>query len=184
MLLPGIKDPALGFLGASTWLDLRRGIDDATAIEAFVRELRGEPPGPGSAPTPDPAQSICPYRGLLPFREEDAEFFVGRETFTETLAEVVASKRLVAVVGPSGSGKSSVVRAGLVPLLRKGAGGLTWEVLTLTPGAQPLQALTALLSPPPAELSRTKRLEFDRGRREKAPGERCRPAPLCRGHSG
>jgi Novel STAND NTPase 1 len=58
---------------------------------------------------------ICPYRGLRPFREEDMPFFFGREAFTGRLVEVVNQQTLVAVVGASGSGKSSVVRAGLVP---------------------------------------------------------------------
>jgi energy-coupling factor transporter ATP-binding protein EcfA2 len=64
------------------------------------------------------AKLICPYRGLLAFREEHAQFFFGRETFTEKLRTAVQSQKLVAVIGPSGSGKSSVVFAGLIPLLR------------------------------------------------------------------
>jgi WD40 repeat protein/cytochrome c-type biogenesis protein CcmH/NrfG len=60
----------------------------------------------------------CPYRGLFHFREQDAEFFFGRGAYTEQLVEAVQHKPFVAVIGASGSGKSSVVYAGLFPRLR------------------------------------------------------------------
>jgi MoxR-like ATPase len=60
----------------------------------------------------DPRAEVCPYRGLQPFREEDAPFFCGREAFTTTLLKRIATENLIIVVGASGSGKSSVVRAG------------------------------------------------------------------------
>ncbi len=60
-----------------------------------------------------------PYRGLFAFREEDAEFFFGRERFTDRLVEAVQRHPVVSVIGASGSGKSSVVFAELVPRLRK-----------------------------------------------------------------
>ena len=63
-------------------------------------------------------EQINPYRGLEPFREEDAELFFGRGSDVERLLERVREHELVAVVGPSGSGKSSLVSAGLVPQLR------------------------------------------------------------------
>ena len=59
-----------------------------------------------------------PYRGLAAFRETDADVFFGREALTEQLVGAIARRRAVAVVGPSGSGKSSVVRAGVLPRLR------------------------------------------------------------------
>ena len=60
-----------------------------------------------------------PYQGLSAFGEEDADFFFGQEKFVNNLVEVTHKQPLVAVVGPSGSGKSSVVYAGLIPKLRK-----------------------------------------------------------------
>jgi WD40 repeat protein len=157
VLLPGADDPALGFLGLNTWVDLRQGPEDEVTIEILTRAARGLPPGE-AALVPDPRGAICPYRGLLPFREEDAAFFIGREAFMATLLEKVRSSSLVAVVGASGSGKSSVVRAGLVPALRRGADNHVWEILTLTPGPTPLHALLAALSPPPEDMSRAARL--------------------------
>jgi hypothetical protein len=118
VFLPGTQDPALGFLGLNTWVDLRRGIEDPQLLERLVRAIRGEAPGDPGA-TSDPRTDICPYRGLLAFREEDAAFFFRREGFVRALVECVATRDLVAVVGASGSGKSSVVRAGLVPALRR-----------------------------------------------------------------
>ena len=58
-----------------------------------------------------------PYRGLSAFREQDAPFFFGREVFADQLIERVRGKPLVAVIGPSGSGKSSLIFAGLFPRL-------------------------------------------------------------------
>ena len=112
VVLPGTEDLALGFLGLNTWVDLRTNLD--RGVELLAKAVRGEPAG-GPDDGPDPRAAICPYRGLQPFREEDAAFFCGREAFTATLVERIASHSLIAVVGASGSGKSSVVRAGLVP---------------------------------------------------------------------
>ena len=84
-----------------------------------------------------------PYKGLRAFSEDDAADFFGRETLTEHLVERLAKTRFLAVVGPSGSGKSSVVRAGLVPRLREGAlpGSERWTVVEMFPGAYPLEEL-------------------------------------------
>ncbi len=63
--------------------------------------------------------TTCPYRGLSPFGEQDAPLFFGRERFVEQLVAAVQKWELVAVIGSSGSGKSSVVFAGLLPQLRQ-----------------------------------------------------------------
>ncbi|MEB3279313.1 MAG: CHAT domain-containing protein [Lyngbya sp.] len=86
----------------------------------------------------------CPYRGLFAFTEEDADFFFGRETFTKTLVNAVKNNPLVAVVGASGSGKSSVVFAGLVPQLRQERCE-QWQIISLRPGQNPLEALAVAL---------------------------------------
>jgi WD40 repeat protein len=94
------------------------------------------------------AQSVLinPYRGLFAFREEDAAYFCGRDTFTDTLVSAVHTQRkpMVAIIGPSGSGKSSVVFAGLIPRLR-GMG--EWAVAWFRPGERPFQSLAAALVP-------------------------------------
>jgi tetratricopeptide (TPR) repeat protein len=147
VLLPGANDPGLGFLRLNTWVDLRGRLDDEAAVDALAASVRGDVRPDGSAPALDPRADICPYRGLNPFREEDADFFFGRgEAVAELLAKVRA-KDLIAVVGASGSGKSSVVRTGLVPALRRGADGRVWEVATLAPGERPLHSFAAVLLP-------------------------------------
>lgn len=85
---------------------------------------------------------LCPYRGLFAFREEDALFFFGREDFTNILVEAAKKQPLVAVIGPSGSGKSSVVFAGLLPRLRESG---NWHIVSFRPGDRPLHALAAAL---------------------------------------
>ncbi|MFB7503326.1 nSTAND1 domain-containing NTPase [Streptomyces broussonetiae] len=102
------------------------------------------------AQTPPVTGGVCPYRGLSPYRQEDARWFFGRERSTSALvAQLRAAERtggLVMLVGASGAGKSSLLNAGLVPAVRGGAlgGGRTGTpgpVLQLVPGADPLGEL-------------------------------------------
>jgi WD40 repeat protein/DNA-binding SARP family transcriptional activator len=99
----------------------------------------------------------CPYRGLAAFREQDAPFFFGREGFARKLHQAVQQQPLVTViVGSSGSGKSSVVAAGLLPRLREEG---NWLIAPLRPGLRPFSALASALLPRlEGELSETDRL--------------------------
>ena len=100
--------------------------------------------------------SASPYRGLFAFREEDAPNFFGREMYSNTLGDAVMERNFVAVIGPSGSGKSSVVMAGLVPQLRKRG---KWVVAIMRPGNRPLYNLaTALVGLDKTITGRTARL--------------------------
>jgi DNA-binding SARP family transcriptional activator/WD40 repeat protein len=112
----------------------------------LLAELRAAVTGAAGSPPPRSA-ARNPYRGLEPFLEADAGDFYGREALVGELVAVLAERRLVTVVGPSGIGKSSVVRAGLVPALRAGAiqGSQRWLVTDLFPGAQPFEELAAAL---------------------------------------
>jgi WD40 repeat protein len=83
-----------------------------------------------------------PYQGLSAFGEEDADFFFGQEKFVNDLVEVTHQQPLVAVVGPSGSGKSSVVFAGLIPKLRKEG---NWLIESFRPGKEPFEPLAFAL---------------------------------------
>jgi energy-coupling factor transporter ATP-binding protein EcfA2 len=88
-----------------------------------------------------------PYRGLRAFQETDAAHFFGRDaavgSLLERLAETDVPNRFLAIVGPSGSGKSSLIKAGLLPALRAGAlpGSENWYVVELPPGPQLAQDL-------------------------------------------
>src|SRR5580692_2856222 len=97
VLLPGCEPP-LGFLRQLTWVDLRsQDLDEGIAI--LIKAARGEPPGPDLRRHLDAVlASICPYRGLLHFREEDAPFFFGREGAIDKLTSAVQRQPFVAVV--------------------------------------------------------------------------------------
>ena len=89
-----------------------------------------------------------PYKGLHAFQEADAETFFGRNALTQQLLNHLQDSRFLAVIGPSGSGKSSVVKAGLLPALRKGAldGSAELFITEMVPSTHPLEELeTALL---------------------------------------
>lgn len=101
-----------------------------------------------------PGLGLCPYKGLNFFDEADADMFVGREAVTARLVERVLSLtssgppsnlRFLAVVGASGSGKSSLVRAGMIPALRWNKKSINWQIQVLTPTAHPLENLAAIL---------------------------------------
>jgi WD40 repeat protein/DNA-binding SARP family transcriptional activator len=84
---------------------------------------------------PGPKKSLCPYMGLRGYRERDAAIFVGRERLTSAVAGRFADQSVVVLTGASGVGKSSLVRAGLLPALRAGAvpGSAAWRIELRTP---------------------------------------------------
>jgi WD40 repeat protein len=111
-------------------------------------------PVPAAAEEPDPTVE-CPYMGLAPYQSTDAHLYAGRADALDNLVrELVASADAglpLIVTGPSGVGKSSLIGAGLVPLLEQDAvpGWPTthaWPVLRLTPGHEPLQRLAEVLA--------------------------------------
>src|SRR5690606_35665729 len=124
------------------------GVADQEAVaqwrQALARVRRI--PGPRRADAP------VPYRGLVSFQPEDAEWFHGRESLTALVLARLAEQAaggggIVAVVGASGSGKSSLLRAGVIPALRDGAvpGVDSWPIHLMTPGHEPLAQLRAHL---------------------------------------
>src|SRR5207237_654900 len=91
-----------------------------------------------------PRAGICPYRGLMAFRSEDGDLFFGREEVVAAIRDRLLDGGFMAVVGPSGSGKSSLVRAGLVPAYLRAREG---RVVVMTPGSDPTAELQRSLSP-------------------------------------
>ena len=93
---------------------------------------------------------VAPFKGLAAFESADAQDFFGRERLVAELMAHLVGSRLVAVVGPSGSGKSSAVRAGLLPALAAGMlpGGERWQQRIMRPAEHPLRALDEALAEP------------------------------------
>lgn len=134
------------------------GIENEPKVVARLLELAANVRRE-DAPTP----GLCPYKGLNFYDESDAELFVGREALTARLVErvlastlrpdlvepsngEVAMQRFLAVVGASGSGKSSLVRAGLVPALRWNQTSADWISHVFTPTEHPLESLASTLT--------------------------------------
>jgi WD40 repeat protein/cytoskeletal protein RodZ len=140
---------------------------------------------PDLAPTLDDA--LCPYVGLDAFRENNQTIFFGRQRTVEELIERLKQQRLLAVIGPSGSGKSSVVRAGLIPALHDGAlpGSESWrDYPPIIPGADPLRSLARLLRPSDTRAGwvdeQIERFKQDAGHLARLLGEAgTTPAVLC-----
>jgi WD40 repeat protein/DNA-binding winged helix-turn-helix (wHTH) protein len=126
----------------------------------FIAPVRLTEKVPELAAATERVATVCPYRGLRPFHEQDAPFFAGREELAKRLLEVTLARSFVAVVGSSGSGKSSAVQAGLVPLLRQQRSPhAVWQVLSFTPGDRPFHRLCAATVPfLDAGLAETERL--------------------------
>src|SRR5688572_2526527 len=97
---------------------------------------------------PKPFDGRCPYKGLEVFEEEDAELFFGRERLVNELVGRVKESRTVFITGPSGSGKSSLVRAGLIHALKQGAikNSDRWLYETMKPGREPIKDLALAFS--------------------------------------
>jgi WD40 repeat protein/tRNA A-37 threonylcarbamoyl transferase component Bud32 len=96
-----------------------------------------------------PRAGICPYRGLMAFRSDDGDLFFGREEVVASILDRLLDSGFMAVVGASGSGKSSLARAGLVPAFRRAREA---PAVVMTPGADPAAELERSLTVGPALL--------------------------------
>ena len=120
VLLPGAergeRSKLPSFLQATTWVEFRTTLDDEHAFHLLLAGIRGVALGPG--PESAVYQGVTPYRGLQVFDVNDWRFFFGREALTEWLVNSLRStpgarseNRFLGIIGPSGSGKSSLARA-------------------------------------------------------------------------
>ncbi|MFO7537016.1 MAG: protein kinase, partial [Chloroflexota bacterium] len=142
--LPAVLDEALR---RATAKQPAERFPDITAFAQAMHAALREATHVQRVVTVPAAVSVNPYKGLRPFEEADAARFFGRETLVEQLLARMAGSRFLAVVGPSGSGKSSVVKAGLLPALRRGAlpDSDGWFISEMVPGTHPLKELEAAL---------------------------------------
>jgi WD40 repeat protein len=149
------------FISQRTWVDLRFIDDSELAADLLARAVRGEPLGLTDHDA-RPGSSTCPYVGLRSFDAVDAGWFFGREADTQRMLEKLRRSPFLAVLGRSGSGKSSAVRAGLVPSLAAGhllPGSDSWRIMVLRPRAAPLEELAARVSRIRPDVATSKILE-------------------------
>ena len=139
-VIPLILEPVTLPLRLRTLVSLNATNPDEweEAIERLCANLQYPVPG---LPTKPPCP--CPYPGMLPFSEADSDRFFGREREVEKAIERLHLYPFITVIGPSGSGKSSLVFAGIIPALRRSElfGSGEWLISTIRPGQTPLTTL-------------------------------------------
>jgi DNA-binding SARP family transcriptional activator/WD40 repeat protein len=118
------------------------GLDPGPELVEIEQAILSHDPRLAPTPSAVPERSICPYKGLMAYDRGDAEWFFGRDDEVVACLHALNVSRLLAVVGPSGSGKSSLIRAGVVPALERA--GRT--VRLLVPGLDPAAALTTAMA--------------------------------------
>jgi DNA-binding SARP family transcriptional activator/WD40 repeat protein len=119
------------------------GLDPGEELAGLERAILTHDPGlAGPLPTPRPASDLCPYKGLVVYDRSDSDWFFGRDEEVSACLRTLRSSPLLVVAGPSGSGKSSLVRAGVAPALEAAHRTVT----VLTPGSDPAGSLTAALA--------------------------------------
>ena len=132
VLLPG-AERGQAFLFLNTWIDTA-----ADTESEVVAALAAAIDASTTSPTSRAAADLCPYVGLRAFREADSGLFFGRDRFIDELRDRVLTHALVGLVGPSGSGKSSIALAGLVPRLRgERPPRPTWDAAVMQPRDNP-----------------------------------------------
>ncbi len=117
------------------------GVDPGPELEALEQAILRHEPTLVSAQLPNPSP-VCPYMGLVPYDVDDADFYFGRDAETSDCIGRLTEHRVLAVVGPSGSGKSSLVRAGVAAALQRSG----QRVVIINPGIHPMDALSVLTS--------------------------------------
>lgn len=132
----------LGGESATALKECKEALDEVNCISSEVLDLSFKALALGKEPNPyDPH---CPFRGLYPFRYEDREFFCGRKDLIEQLQQKLSEHNFLPILGASGSGKSSVVMAGLIPALKQKEPQLVMAYMT--PKVDPLAQLEASLA--------------------------------------
>ena len=115
------------------------GIDPAPEVVALEQSILRQDPSL-VVPAARPVTDRCPWQGLMAYDVGDAERFFGRDADVAACLAILARSSFLALVGPSGSGKSSIMRAGVLSALRSRG----HRVVLITPGSRPMQALSAL----------------------------------------
>jgi formylglycine-generating enzyme required for sulfatase activity len=127
-------------LRVRVWLDCTDQANWADEIARLRRLLE--------KPEPETEEIACPYPGMLPFSEANEALYYGREELVQSTVERFRVQKMLTIISPSGSGKTSFLNAGLIPQLSasKLFPKARWRVLLMRPGPQPLHRLAALFS--------------------------------------
>src|SRR5271166_5580731 len=142
-----------GFLQGRTWVEFRQSIDEEDALHRLACGIKRIPPGRG--PGAAIAVGECPYLGLKTFQPDDAPLFFGRAAKIQELVDRLRNnfgtskeERFLALIGASGSGKSSLALAGLIPTIQRGElpESARWPLVRCRPGARPWESLQIALS--------------------------------------
>jgi DNA-binding SARP family transcriptional activator/WD40 repeat protein len=166
-----VEHPFRERLWSALVIALYRAGRQAEALDAYQRarsvlgDELGVDPGPelraveSKVLTQDPSLLVaaavpirtCPWKGLATYQPGDADFFVGRDSVVNEVIARLVDYSVVIVTGPSGVGKSSLVRAGVLPALAAGAiiGSADWRIELVTPGSRPLASIRAAVENPP-----------------------------------
>jgi DNA-binding SARP family transcriptional activator/WD40 repeat protein len=122
--------------------ELRELESELAADVADLHELRARESEPAELEGFD-AEPVCPFKGLATFDVADADYFSGRERLVAEIVARLVGTNLLGLVGPSGNGKSSTLRAGLLPALAAGVlpGSESWRQVVLRPGRDPIADL-------------------------------------------
>ncbi|MEM7538229.1 MAG: TIR domain-containing protein, partial [Chloroflexota bacterium] len=148
VLLPGASRGQRGhlpaFLTQTVWVEFQEDLKEEDAFLDLIAGVRGTPRGRRGVAL---YEGERPYLGLEVFQEQHARFFFGRRADTDWLVDYLKSSRFLAVIGPSGSGKSSLVRAGLVHALRQDElpTSSQWPLAIIKPGERPIESLAMSL---------------------------------------
>jgi WD40 repeat protein len=160
VILPGgerAKESELpGFLQGTTWVEFRRSLDDEEAFHRLACGIKGIAPGRRRGVTL--LEGECPYLGLKTFQPEHAGLFFGRVAKIQELLYRLGhgfgtpkEERFLMLIGASGSGKSSLALAGLIPALRRGelSESAQWPLVCCRPDARPWESLQIALAHDP-----------------------------------
>jgi len=160
-LRPWLEAPTLRLMTALTLSNARdEAVDTYDALRRHLKDEFGAKPDASlvemyeqirlrQISAPARTTPVCPYPGLAAFGPGDAQNFYGREAVVQRLAAAVSQQPLVLFTGPSGSGKSSVVQAGLLPgLMQQNESSHThWSMITIRPGRDPLRSVAHAIFP-------------------------------------
>ena len=157
--MPGTPPALAALVDALVDPDPEKRPRSAEAVAHEIERIRQELAGRARSLPPE---EVGPFRGLGRFEEQDRDVFFGRSAEVAAALEMLRGRGLVALIGPSGSGKSSLARAGVVPAVADGALGAwpkSWKSVVVSPGVDPWAVLTAALAPilaiDPERLART-----------------------------